>query len=299
MKPRIGMVGIGLMGHGIARNIVKHGYSLVVLDHPGNQPLDELLAGGARVLGTAAEVARASDVVILCVTGTPEVEAVLTAEKGLLQGLRAGSIVVDCSTAVPASSQRMAELVAQAGGRFIDAPMTRTAKDAHEGRLNLLVGADADLFEEVKPVLDSFAENVRLVGDTGAGHSMKLLHNFISLGFMALLAEAAACAEHAGIDAEIFLDVLAQGGGNSVALTRIRPAILSGDYSATPFYMSNALKDLGYYVTMANDNDAADRIAAAVKGTFEKAVEDGGARCQLLELSRLLAANHGRGVMAA
>ena len=137
----IGMIGIGLMGHGIATNIVKHGYALTVLEHPGNQPLDALKAAGARSVDSIAKLAEVSDTLILCVTGSPQVEAILAGEGGLLPVLKPGTVIIDCSTAIPTSTQRMAEAVQRAGGRFLDAPMTRTPKEAAEGRLNLLVGA--------------------------------------------------------------------------------------------------------------------------------------------------------------
>ncbi|WP_250528221.1 NAD(P)-dependent oxidoreductase [Caballeronia sp. GAWG2-1] len=288
MKQRIGMIGIGLMGHGIARNVMKHGYPLSVVEHPGNQPLDELLAGGVKTFTTGEALARESEIVILCVTGSPEVEAVLSAPDGVLAGLQPGTIVIDCSTAVPASTTRVAERVTQAGGLFIDAPMTRTAKEAHEGRLNLLVGADPELFARVEPLLRTFAENITLVGGTGAGHSMKLLHNFVSLGTIALISEAAACAKRAGVDPQTFVDVLAKGGGGGAALERLRPSLIDGDPSSMPFHMSNALKDLGYYVTMAGDTRAVDAIATAVQSTYAAAVELGGAHRTLLELPGLL-----------
>ncbi|SAL06008.1 2-hydroxy-3-oxopropionate reductase [Caballeronia calidae] len=288
MKQRIGMIGIGLMGHGIARNVMKHGYPLTVVEHPGNQPLDELRAGGVKTVANGEALARESDIVILCVTGSPEVEAVLTATDGVLAGLRPGTIIIDCSTAVPASTARMAGLVKEAGGLFVDAPMTRTAKEAHEGRLNLLVGAEAELFARIEPLLRTYAENVTLVGGLGAGHSMKLLHNFVSLGTIALISEAAACAKRAGVEAQTFVDVLAKGGGGGAALERLRPSLVDGDPSGMPFHMSNALKDLGYYVTMAGDTGAVDAIASAVKTTFTGAVEQGGAHRTLLELPNLL-----------
>jgi 3-hydroxyisobutyrate dehydrogenase-like beta-hydroxyacid dehydrogenase len=288
MQQRIGMIGIGLMGHGIARNVMKQGYPLTVVEHPGNQPLDELRAGGVKSVANGKALARESEIVILCVTGSPEVEAVLTAPDGVLAGLQPGTIVVDCSTAVPASTQRMASLVKDAGGFFVDAPMTRTAKEAHEGRLNLLVGADAELFGRIEPLLRTFAENVTLVGGTGAGHSMKLLHNFVSLGTIALISEAAACAKRAGVNARTFVEVLAKGGGGGAALERLRPSLVDGDPTGMPFHMSNALKDLGYYVTMAKDNDAVDAIADAVCATFADAVEQGSAHRTLLELPDLL-----------
>ena len=289
MKTKIGMVGIGLMGHGIARNLARHGYPLTVLEHAGNQPLDELKAAGVATATTAAVLAAGADIIILCVTGSPEVEAVLTGQGGVLQGLRAGAVVIDCSTAVPSSTECMARAVRAAGGRFVDAPMTRTAKEAHEGRLNLLVGAEPALFEEIKPVLACFAENITLAGPTGAGHRMKLLHNSVSLGFIALLAEAAACAERAGIAPEVLVDVLGKGGGGGVALERLKPYLLARDASGLKFAMGNAQKDLGYYTQMARDTQAVHTIADAVHGTYAAAVAQAGPQTVVPELVTLLA----------
>lgn len=270
------MVGIGMMGHGIASNIIKRGYELAVLEHPGNQPLDALKAAGAAGVHSARELAARSDVVILVVTGSPQVEAVLTGPDGVLQGLRPGSIVVDCSTAIPSSTQRMAQAVQVAGSRFLDAPMTRTPKEAAEGRLNLLVGGDAALLEEVRPLLQCFAENITHVGPVGAGHGMKLLHNYVSLGMVTLLSEAAACARRCGVDGAAFVEVLAKGGGGGVALERLRPYLLSGDPSGLRFSIANARKDLDYYHAMATDAQAAREVAAAVLGTMERALQQSG-----------------------
>ena len=271
MKKNIGMIGIGMMGHGIASNIVKHGYPLAVLEHPGNQPRDALKAAGARSFTRAADLAAQSDIVILVLTGSPQVEAVLTGEGGVLQGLRPGSIVVDCSTAIPASTLRMAEAVQAAGSRFLDTPMTRTPKEAAEGRLNLLVGGDAALLEECRPLLSCFAENILHAGPVGAGHGMKLLHNFVSLGTVALIAEAAACAGQHGVAPEMFVEILAKGGGGGVALERLRPYLTAKDTSSLRFSIANASKDLGYYNTMAGDAGAHRDIAAAVLQTLQHA----------------------------
>ena len=271
MKKNIGMIGIGMMGHGIASNIAKHGYPLAVLEHPGNQPLDALKAAGARSFTRAAELAAQSDIVILVLTGSPQVEAVLTGEGGVLQGLRPGSIVIDCSTAIPASTLRMARAVEAAGSRFLDTPMTRTPKEAAEGRLNLLVGGDAALLEECRPLLSCFAENILHAGPVGAGHGMKLLHNFVSLGTVALIAEAAACAGQHGVAPEMFVEILAKGGGGGVALERLRPYLTAKDTSSLRFSIANASKDLGYYNTMAGDAGAHRDIAAAVLQTLQHA----------------------------
>ena len=270
MSKKIGMIGIGLMGHGIASNIVKHGHELTMLEHSGNQPLDALKTAGAVSVQTAAEVAARSEVVILVLTGSPQVEAVITGASGLLEGLRPGSVVIDCSTAIPSSTIRMARAVQAAGGRFLETPMTRTPREAAEGRLNLLVGGDAALLEECRPLLRCFAENITHTGPTGAGHGMKLLHNYVSLGMVALLSEAAACAARNGVAPEVFVDVLAKGGGGGTALERVKPYLLAADPSGLRFSVSNASKDLGYYNEMAADAGAARDIAAAVHGTLAR-----------------------------
>ena len=272
---KIGMIGIGLMGHGIASNLLKHGYPLTVLQHPGNQPLEALLAAGTKTVASCKALAAQSDVVILCVTGTPQVEAVLLGEDGIVQGLQSGSVVIDCSTTVPASSERMARAVQAVGGDFLDAPMTRTAKEAFEGRLNLLVGGSAALLATCLPILQCFAENITHAGPVGAGHRMKLLHNYVSLGFAALLAEAAASAQNAGIDPQVFVNVLTQGGGGGVALERLKPFITSGDASGLKFSIDNAYKDLSYYNAMAQEAGADHTVAAAVLKTLEQASKSG------------------------
>lgn len=286
---KTGIIGIGLMGHGIATNLVRHGHALTMLEHPGNQPLDALKAAGATSVHSARELAARSDVVILVVTGSPQVEAVLTGPGGVLEGLRPGSTVIDCSTAIPASTARMAAAVQAVGARLLDAPMTRTPKEAAEGRLNLLVGGDAALLEECRPLLRCFAENITHVGPVGAGHAMKLLHNYVSLGMVTLLAEAAACAQRSGVAPEAFVDVLAKGGGGGIALERLKPYLLAGDTGGLRFSIANARKDLDYYNAMAGDAGAARAVAAAVLATLDGALARSDATTLVPELVRLLA----------
>ncbi|QCO54418.1 NAD(P)-dependent oxidoreductase [Pseudorhodobacter turbinis] len=284
----VGIIGVGLMGHGIARNVLRRGdFQLSFLDHPGNQPTDELLGLGAQALDTSAKVAAASDVVILCVTGSPQVEAILTGPDGVISGLRKGTVVVDCSTALPASTLAMAKAVKAAGGEFIDAPMTRTAKFAHEGKLNLLIGGDLAVLERVRPILASFTEAVVHVGGISAGHRMKLLHNYVSVGFMSLLAEAAAQSADAGIDPQSFVDVLAGGGGASIALDRLAPFITDGSRDALPFAISNALKDIDYFRTMSTEAGAQHTIADGVYHALSDVVDSGAGEAYLPELVRV------------
>ncbi|MEO6959032.1 MAG: NAD(P)-dependent oxidoreductase [Burkholderiaceae bacterium] len=289
LNTKIGLIGVGLMGHGIARNIIKHGYPMVLLDHPGNQPVDDLLSAGAVTVDTSAAVARDADVVILCLTGTPQVEDVLHRKDGLLQGITRGTVVIDCSTAIPSSTVKVAQAVETAGGFFLDAPMTRTPKEAAEGRLNLIVGGDSALFERCKPILQCYAENIVLAGPVGSGHQMKLIHNFVSLGFSAVLCEAAACAQRAGISPEILIEILAKGGGAGVVLDRLTPYIQSHDSSGFRFSLANALKDMTYYTTMAQESGAWDSTAEAVRQAYEYGNRAGGKQATVPELISILA----------
>lgn len=269
---RIGLAGVGRMGHGIAVNLLRHGHELALLEHPGNQPLEALKSAGAVGMADGQTLAERSEAVILVVTGSPQVEDVLTGARGVLAGLRPGSVVVDCSTAIPSSTVRMAQAVQRAGSHFLDAPMTRTPREAAEGRLNLLVGGDAALLERVRPVLQCFAEHITHVGPVGAGHGMKLLHNYVSLGMVTLLAEAAACARRSGVASDVLVDVLARGGGGGTALERLKPYLLEQDTRGLRFSIANAHKDLEYYNAMAVDAHARHDIAGAVLDTLRSAL---------------------------
>jgi 3-hydroxyisobutyrate dehydrogenase-like beta-hydroxyacid dehydrogenase len=286
---KIGIVGIGMMGLGIATNLQKHGHALNLMEHPGNQPLDALRQGGAQGFTSARALAAQSDIVILVLTGSPQVETVLTGADGVIEGLRPGTIVMDCTTAIPASTQRMAQAVQAAGGRFLDTAMTRTPKEAMEGRLNLLVGGDAALLEECRPVLRCYAENIFHAGPVGAGHGMKLLHNYVSLGMVSLLGEAAACARQNGVAFDVFVDVLAKGGAGGTALERVKPYLLARDPSVLRFTVANACKDLDYYNTMARDAGAEQTIAAAVLSMLQQAVVRAGDKALMPELVDILA----------
>jgi 3-hydroxyisobutyrate dehydrogenase len=270
---KIALIGVGYMGHGIALNILKAGYALKFLDHAGNQPTADLLTLGASCETDVKALGQWADVVILCVTGSPEVENVLY-EQGLIQTLTVGKALIDCSTAIPSSSLRIVKDVQATGANFMDAPMTRTPKEAAEGRLNLIVGSSSSLFDTLKPLLQSFAENITHAGDVGAGHQMKLIHNFVSLGFAAVFSEAAASATVAGITPEVFLEILGKGGGGGVIFNRLQPYIKSGDASGFQFSLANARKDLTYYDTMAAELGAKHELAAAIRQFFEQGAKE-------------------------
>lgn len=285
---RLGMIGIGNMGHGIASTLVRKGHRLAFLEHPGNQPVDDLLAGGAEAAATVADLVAASNVVILCITGTPEVEAVLLGEGGVIANLRPRTVVIDHSTAIPSSTQRLAARVGAAGGRFLDAPMTGTPKDAAAGQINLLVGGDDGLFAEFEPLLADYARKIVHAGPVGSGHALKLLHNFVSIGFAGVLSEAVACARLSGMDIGLYVDVLASGGGRSTMLDRLRPYIETGDTSQYRFSIANASKDIGYYAALAEELGAARGVAEALRATLAAAVEGGHGQETLPEMTTVL-----------
>jgi 3-hydroxyisobutyrate dehydrogenase-like beta-hydroxyacid dehydrogenase len=284
----IGMIGVGIMGHGIASNLLKHGHALTLLEHSGNQPLEALLKAGASTTLTASALAAKVDTIILCVTGTPQVEAVMLGENGVLQGLKPGSAVIDCSTAVPESTIAIAQKVGAAGSFFLDAPMTRSAKEAAEGRLNLLVGGDAAVFARCEPIMRCFAENITHAGPIGSGHRMKLLHNYVALGMVSLISEAAACASSAGIESQTFYDILSKGGGGGIALERLKPFLLNSDDTGLKFSLANAQKDLTYYNSMASTSRVHALIAQAVKQTLDNAVAKGHGEALVPNLIKIL-----------
>ena len=171
---KIGLIGVGLMGHGIGKNIAAKGWDLRFLHHAGNQPTDDLIDLGAARHDTAADLAKACDILILCVTGSPQVEDILIGSGAVLKSLRPGTIVVDCSTAIPSSTRALATKVRAVGCELVDAAMTRTPKEAEEGRLNLLVGGAGDTIAKVRPVLESFAENIFVAGGSGSDKDIQI-----------------------------------------------------------------------------------------------------------------------------
>ena len=268
---KVGIVGVGHMGVGIATCLQRAGHPLVLLGRPGNQDTTALREGGATLMTDRDRLADASDVVLMVVTGAPQVEEVALGEGGVVVAMREGALLIDHSTSLPETSRKVAEACGARRVRFLDAPMTRTPKEAREGRLNLIVGGPQDAFAAARPLFDRYAENVAHVGGVGAGHAMKLLHNYVSLGFSAVMAEAAACARRMGIEADAFLDVVGKGGGGGVIFDRLAPYLRDGDGSGFTFANANAAKDLGYYLGMAQGAGARAGMAGAVESLYAEA----------------------------
>ena len=267
-KPRIGFIGVGLMGHGMARNIVTKGYPLVVLGHRRREPVEHLKSLGAREASSAREVAESSDIVHLCVTGSPQVEANLRGPDGVIASGKRGLIVIDCSTSNPVSTLALGEELKAAGMTLVDAPLSRTPVEAEAGTLDTMVGCDDTTFATIEPVLRCWAGNVVHLGPLGLGHKMKLVNNFVAMGYAALFAEALAIARKAGLSVEQFHSVVGAGRMRSGFYDTFMQWSLVGNENAHKFTISNAHKDMRYLASMANESGAVNNLQTLVKNSF-------------------------------
>jgi 3-hydroxyisobutyrate dehydrogenase-like beta-hydroxyacid dehydrogenase len=250
-KPRIGFIGIGLMGHGIAKNLITKGFPLTVRVNRNRKPLEDLLAAGAKEVKTNADVARNADIVFLCVTGAPQVEEIVNGKDGIASVARKGLVVIDTSTSEPATTAVMREALAASGTRFVDAPLARTPVEAELGKLNIMVGADDATFAELKPVFAAFCENIIHAGPAGHGIVLKLINNFLAMSIANACAEACAAAAKSGLSIRKLHDVVSAGAVNSGIFQMIVGKMLDGDLTGLKFTLVNAMKDLRYYTHMA------------------------------------------------
>lgn len=251
MSKKIGFIGLGMMGHGIAKNLVEKGFSLAAMAHRNREPLEDLLQKGATEAATPKAIAEASDYVMLCVTGSPQVEQCIYGDDGVIAGCREGMTVIDCSTAEPTSTARIASDLHAKGVTLVDAPLARTPVEAEQGRLNTMVGASEEAFADVTPILEAFCENIFHVGASGAGHKVKLINNFLAMSQAAMTAEALCACAATDVDPRKFYEVISAGGVNSPVFQMIVGNALEGDYTGLKFGLANGEKDVRYYNRMA------------------------------------------------
>ncbi len=274
-RMRVGLIGAGLMGHGIGKNIVEKGYPLTVMAHRNRAPVEDLVKRGAKEAKSPREIAQASDLVILCVTATPQVEAAVYGPDGIIQALRDGLVVADASTAEPQSTMKIASDFREKGAWFVDIPLTRTPKEAEEGRLGVMTGGDPAVLARIDPVLRCFAETIVYAGAVGAAHKLKLINNFLALGNAALVAEAITVAAKAGVDMTALRDIVVVGGANSVMFERLIRVPLADDDTAARFAIRNGRKDLRYYTNLAEQLPVTSFLAEAVHQTYVMAETQG------------------------
>ncbi|MDL9997576.1 NAD(P)-dependent oxidoreductase [Variovorax sp. J22P240] len=273
---RIGFIGIGMMGHGMARNLLAKGFPVKLKAHRNRTNLEDLLAAGATEADTHAATATDVDVVFICVTGSPQVEEIVYGADGLLDAARPGLRVVDCSTAEPSSSARIRADFAAKGVNFIDAPLARTPKEAEEGRLNTMVGADAEDFAAIEPVLKAFCENIFHVGPPGHGHVLKLVNNMMAMSFASCIAEAFAVAAKSGLDLKRLYDVVSVGGVNcGIFQMMTAKTLVDGSVDGFKFGIANAQKDLRYYTHLAEALPVSSFMGEATHQSLVQAVNLG------------------------
>ncbi|MCB1472049.1 MAG: NAD(P)-dependent oxidoreductase [Rhodobiaceae bacterium] len=267
-RERIGFVGVGLMGHGMAKNILEKGYPLTVIAHRNRAPVDDLVARGATEAKTAKDVAANSDIVFLCVTSSRQVEEVIAGPGGLLEGAAKGMVIVDTSTADPNSTQMLAARCAEKGVSLADAPLGGTPAHAEEGALSAMVGADEATYARIEPVIMTWAAKSVHLGPTGTGHKMKLLNNFISMSYGVVYSEAMAIGARVGITPEIFDSVIRGSRMDCGFYQTFMEWTLRRDPDAHKFTLTNAHKDMRYMLSMASEAGVAAYMAACVKNAF-------------------------------
>ena len=267
-RPVIGFIGVGHMGHGMAANILKGGYALQVRGNRNRGPVDDLVARGAVEAPSPRAMAEACDIVHLCLSNSSQVEAVIRGPDGILASGKGGLTVIDATTADPASTAVLAEELGAAGMILVDAPLGRTPKEAEEGSLDAMVGADEATFARVRPVIECWAGTITRVGPVGSAHRMKLVMNFISMGYAALYAEAVVMGAKAGVSPQIVREVIgASRLSNGFFDTFMRYAV-DRDREAHKFTIENAGKDVRYGAAMAREAGVANLMGAAIGHVF-------------------------------
>jgi 3-hydroxyisobutyrate dehydrogenase-like beta-hydroxyacid dehydrogenase len=260
----VGLIGVGLMGHGIGKNILAKGFKLSVLAHRNRQPVDDLIAKGAREAKSPKELAATCDMVITVVGNSAQMEEIVRRADGLIAGLKPGTIIADATTAQPESTIQLAAEIAAKGGRFVDIPMTRTPKEAEAGKLGLMTGGDKATLAEIQPVLECFADTIVHCGGVGAAHKAKLINNMLSLGYAAVTAEALATAKKSGVDLNALRQIVTAGGANSVMFQRLAAYQIDGDNTQLQFAIANAQKDVRYFLQMAEALPMTAFVASAI-----------------------------------
>lgn len=274
-KPKIGFIGIGLMGAAMCNRLLDQGYELTIVANRSRERVDALVGRGAGEVKSAREVAEASDVVMLCVDTSVSVESRMYGPEGVIAGLTAGKIVIDFGTSLPASTKTIGAAVAEAGATYLDCPIGRTPSHALEGKLNLMCSGDAAAYARVEAVLNDLGENVFHLGALGTGHTIKLINNFFAQAVANGMSEAFAMADKAGVDRQKVYDVMAAGPLHSGMMDFVKAYAIDNDPNKLAFSIRNARKDVGYYTDMAESLGVESIMAAGAKKALDLSIEAG------------------------
>ncbi len=278
---RIGFVGAGIMGGGMAARLLDAGYAVTVIAHRNRKPIDDLIARGALEASDYPSLAHSSDVIILCVSGSHVVEHVIDQ---LAVSLRPGMVVIDMGTSSPDSSGKVHSRLREISVSFVEAPVTGGVKQAAAGELGALVGAEPEAFSAAVPILDVLCRKVHHFGLRGSGNTAKLLNNFMVLGLAALVTEAFSRADEAGVDWRKLYDVVICGSADSGVLRRIVGSAVRGDFKGYVFDVNSSLKDINYFCDLADGMGGISPLGTAVRDVYEQAVAAGHGEKMLSEL---------------
>jgi 3-hydroxyisobutyrate dehydrogenase-like beta-hydroxyacid dehydrogenase len=275
MAPTIGLIGLGLMGKPMGRNLLKAGFPLVVWNRT-RWKADDLVREGAKFAANPRETASQADVLVTIVSDPPALEEVVFGPNGALEGLRRGSVLVDSSTISPDLARREAAACTERGVDFLDAPVTGGTWGAEKGELVFMIGGKAKVFERVKPVFEAMGKRFFLLGPNGAGQIVKLAMNLILALEVEALAEAMALVRTAGIKGERLSEVLQSSMGRSALLDVQAPLILRNEYPAS-FPLRLMHKDVRLALELARQEGIDLPAGAAAFSTYsavKNAAED-------------------------
>jgi len=272
-KPVIGFIGLGLMGSNMVENLQKKGFEPIVMDL-NKEAVAAVVARGATEAASAKELAAASDIVMLCLTTSKVVESLVYADDGILAGIKEGAVLIDFGTSIPASTRKIGADLASKGAGMIDAPLGRTPAPAKDGLLNIMAAGEKATFDKVKPVLDMQGENVFYLGALGAGHTTKLINNFMGMTTVAAMSQAFAVADLAGVDRQQLWEIMSTGPSNSPFMQFCKNYAVDG-VSDLGFSINNANKDLGYFLEMVRDLGTESQIAEGTSSNLQAAVDAG------------------------
>jgi len=274
-KPTLGFIGLGLMGGAMVARLQDKGYALSVIANLTRTYVDQAVDRGATEVTTAKALAEASDIIMLCMDTSANVEARMYGVDGVIAGLRPGAVVIDFGTSLPGSSRALGEGVLAAGGHYLDAPLGRTPAHAVDGLLNIMCSGDAGAFATVRPVLDDLGENVFHLGALGSGHTIKLINNFFGMTVANAMAEAFAMADVAGVRRQDLYDVMAAGPLKSGMMDFVKGYGIDGDPNQLAFAIKNAAKDVWYYTQMAADAGADSIMSKSALAALTEARDAG------------------------
>lgn len=273
-KPTIGFIGLGLMGANMVENLQKRGYELTVMDLNKDVIATVIARGNATEASSPKELAKKCDIIMLCLTTSAVVEKIVYGEEGILAGIKEGSVLIDFGTSIPSSTQKIGKDLATKGAGMIDAPLGRTPAHAKDGLLNIMAAGNKETFEKVKPVLDEQGENIFYLGALGAGHTTKLINNFMGMTTVVAMSQAFAAAKLAGVDEQQLFDIMSTGPSNSPFMKFCKNYAVD-NVSDLGFSIANANKDLGYFVQMMDDLGTVSQIAKATSGNLQAAFDAG------------------------